>query len=114
MRERWLDNYYTMRPTALAALPYLVQVIVGNIAYNSVKRTLFGQGVGRYEDAEVSEFKREIWESISAILGESRTNSKAATARGRDEPFWVLGLDQPTEADAVVYAFVASGLVCAA
>ncbi|KAK5659768.1 hypothetical protein OQA88_979 [Cercophora sp. LCS_1] len=113
-RERWIDNYYTMRAGALAALPYLAQLVVGPLAYHGVTRTLYGQGAGRFTDAEAREFKREVWDSLAAILTEVR-NGDAAVAARRDDPrapFWVLGRAEPSEADATIYGFLAASLVC--
>ena len=108
-----MDNFYTMRPGALAALPYLLQLIIGNLAYKGTRRTLHGQGTGRYTNDEVRQFKVEIWESLNVLLSESR-NSSAAAKRDRHAPFWVLGRSEPSEADATVYAFIVASLVCIA
>jgi hypothetical protein len=110
-RERWADNYHAMRDGVLAAIPYPVRLIVGNLAYRAVMAGLNAQGTGRYSAEELRELKREAWESLDAILAESRRNSAAA---GGDKPFWVLGRAEPTEADATVYGFVAASLVCTA
>lgn len=109
-RERWVDNFYTMRDGVLAALPYPVRVLVGNLAYRGVTSTLHGQGAGRYSDNEVHELKKEVWESLDALVSESRMRG----AHSSDGPFWVLGKEKPTEADATVYGFVVASLVCTA
>ncbi|KAB5566223.1 hypothetical protein GE09DRAFT_1105935 [Coniochaeta sp. 2T2.1] len=113
VRERWIDNFYTMRPGALAAMPYFLQLIIGNLAYNGTLRTLYGQGTGRYTKDEVRQFKLEIWENLNVLLSESR-NSSSAAKRDRHTPFWVLGRPEPSEADATVYAFIVASLVCTA
>ncbi|KAK0622366.1 hypothetical protein B0T14DRAFT_535642 [Immersiella caudata] len=115
-RERWINNYYTMREGALAALPYVARLIVGPLAYRGVTRTLHGQGTGRFTDEEVREFKREIWESFNDLLVEARGNKVSLAARNEDPntPFWVLGRAEPTEVDATLYGFIAAGLVCEA
>ncbi|KAK3331642.1 hypothetical protein B0T19DRAFT_482098 [Cercophora scortea] len=112
-RERWIDNYTTMRAGALSALPWLMQFIVGNLAYANVKRTLYGQGTGRYTDDEVRDMKREAWESLDALLSDARTK-KGLGGADREGPFWVLGREEPTEADATVYGFVVASLICPA
>lgn len=112
MYERWHDNYYTMRPGVLSALPYPVQVVVGLLAYRQNMRTLYGQGTGRFSPEEVSSFRLQIWESISALLVESKSKSKLA--QDNDGTFWVLGSTEPTEADATVFSFICSALVCSA
>ncbi len=108
-RERWVDNYYAMRDGVLGALPWLVRVVVGNLAYRGVTAGLQSQGTGRYSREEVGEMKREVWEGLDGLLGEAR-----AAGGGREKPFWVLGGEEPTEADATVYGFVVAGLVCTA
>ncbi|KAK3681750.1 hypothetical protein B0T22DRAFT_434070 [Podospora appendiculata] len=110
-RERWIDNYYTMRAGALAALPWAMRFIVGNLAYAGVKRTLYGQGTGRYTDDEMRGMKREAWETLNALLVEAKTKKGDMDREG---PFWVLGREAPTEADATVYGFVVASLICPA
>lgn len=107
MREKWCDNYITMRSAVLAALPWPMQVIVGLIIYRGISSTLYGQGVGRYTEEEIMGMKRQGWAHINALLTEARRVSQ-----GRDGPFWVLGGDEPTEADATIFGFVASSLIC--
>ncbi|KAK4443737.1 hypothetical protein QBC34DRAFT_336322 [Podospora aff. communis PSN243] len=115
-RERWINNYYTMREGALSALPYAARLIVGPLAYRGVTRTLHGQGTGRFTDEEVREFKCEIWESFNDLLVEARGSEASLAARNEDAdaPFWVLGRAEPTEVDAALYGFIAAGLVCEA
>ncbi|KAJ4302005.1 hypothetical protein N0V88_002136 [Collariella sp. IMI 366227] len=111
VRERWQDNYYTMRDTVLAAVPYPVRVLVGLLAYRKVMGTLHGQGVLRYTREEAAAARREVWEGLNAMLVEARSRALAA---GRQGPFWVLGGEKATEADSVVFGFVAASLVCKA
>jgi hypothetical protein len=117
-RERWCDHYETMHNGVLAAIPWPVRSLVGVLAYRGMVRTLYGQGTGRYTDAEVQELKQEVWEAIDALLTDSRTKSQSQNRSGlrsaRVPPFWVLGGTEPSEADATVYGFVVSGLVCKA
>ncbi|KAG9237444.1 putative glutathione S-transferase [Amylocarpus encephaloides] len=111
--ERWHVNYYTMRPGVLWAMPYPVQVVVGLLAYRKIASTLSGQGTMRYSYEEIGAFRRHIWESIDALLTESR-NKKKVEDGPSDSPFWVLGGDGPSEVDATVFGFVSSALVCTA
>ena len=106
--ERWHDNYYTMRPHVFQALPYPMQLIVGLLAYRENMKRLYGQGTGRFSPEEIATFREEGWRSIEALLATSKQKAK------RDELFWLLGGKGPTEADASVYGFIASALVCAA
>ncbi|OAX80030.1 hypothetical protein ACJ72_05643 [Emergomyces africanus] len=110
--ERWTQNYYTMRDHILSSIPYPVRVLVGLLVYRNVSQTLHGQGVGRYSAEEISAFRREIWEAINQYLTFSKSQLTGHDANER--PFWVLGADQPTEADATVFGFIVSVLVCTA
>lgn len=113
LHERWVGNYYAMRDGVLAALPFPVRFVVGNLAYRAAVSALHGQGTGRYSDEELRQFKQETWESLEALLAESRVKS-AAAAGGSDRPFWLLGRAEPTEADAALYGFITASLVCTA
>jgi hypothetical protein len=112
VRERWHDNYYTMRDGVLAPIPYPVRVLVGLIAYRAATRTVYGQGILRFSSEEMAALRLEMWEGINALLIESR--SKALASSGGDDPFWVLGGKEPTEADPVLFGFLAASLVCKA
>ena len=97
-----------MRPHVLQALPYPVQLVVGLLAYRENMKRLYGQGTGRFSAEEIASFRREVWESFDTLLAASRRKSE------KDETFWVLGGARPSEADAVVFGFVAAVLVCKA
>ncbi|KAK2738108.1 glutathione s-transferase [Colletotrichum kahawae] len=64
-------------------------------------------GTGRFTSAEVASFRHDIWENANALLAEARL-----TVPGPNAPFWILGGSEPSEADATVFGFIASGLVC--
>lgn len=107
MRERWIDNFYTQREKALAAIPYPVRVLIGYYVHWSVASTLHGQGVGRFSAEEVHALKAEIWQHVDSVLKQRlRRVSSGQLA-------WYLGGKQPTEADAALYGFIVSGLVSA-
>ncbi|PGH23129.1 hypothetical protein AJ80_02759 [Polytolypa hystricis UAMH7299] len=116
IHEKWIKNYYTMRSKVLDSIPWPIQIIVGLIIHRGVVKTLHGQGTGRFTDAEISVFKREVWESVNALLVAAKrgggTTSVEEGGEG-EEPFWVLGGKGPSEADTTVFGFVASTLVCA-
>ncbi|KAL2845736.1 hypothetical protein BJY01DRAFT_178604 [Aspergillus pseudoustus] len=107
-RERWTENYYTMRDHALSAIPYPIRVLVGLLIYRSTAQTLNGQGTGRYTDDEIQGFRVETWEALNDLLAASKTKAHG------EGPFWILGGDEPTEADAALFGFVVSGLVSTA
>ncbi|KAK3297111.1 uncharacterized protein B0H64DRAFT_118541 [Chaetomium fimeti] len=110
VRERWIDNYYVMRDNALSAMPFFIRFFIGMFAYRSVKARLIGQGVLRFTDDEAKDARVEVWESVNALLVDSRNKAHEA---GRDGPFWILGGISPTEADATVFGFVGAALDCA-
>lgn len=105
-REKWMDNYDVMRTNMLASVPWPMQRVVGWMVYNKVEATLQGQGTGRLTEEEVRTFKEEVWENVNALVTEAKTAAKD------EEPFWVLGGDEPTEADSSLFGFVVGGLVC--
>ncbi|KAI2624284.1 hypothetical protein GGR54DRAFT_638163 [Hypoxylon sp. NC1633] len=107
--ERWTQNYYVMRDHVLWAMPYPVRVFVGLLIYRNTVATLHGQGTGRFTGEEIAAFRRDIWAGLSALLEASRSSTKSA-----DDPFWVLGEEHPTEADACLFGFIVSVLVCTA
>jgi hypothetical protein len=105
--ERWVLNYYPMRSTVLAAIPWPVQVVVGLLIYRKVTRNLQGQGTLILTDEEISSFRQDIWEHLNVLV--TAAHAKHANREG---PFWVWGGQSPSEADAVLFGFIASGLVC--
>ena len=98
-----------MRDCVLAAIPYPVRLVVGVLAYRGMMSTLHGQGTARFTSEEIAAFRDEIWEDIAALAAEARR-----TATNTQDPFWILGGGQPTDADTTVFGFIASGLVCSA
>lgn len=107
-REKWCDNYKEMRDGVLGAIPWPIRYVIGILAYRGIVRTLYGQGTLRLEDEEISTLTEEGWESINAILSEAKLSRKNES----EEPFWVLGGENPTEADATIFGFVVGALVC--
>ena len=89
--ERWVLNYYTMRSTILASLPWPVQTLVGLLIYRKVTRNLQGQGTLKFKDEEIAFFRRDIWEHINGLV--SVAHAKHASRKG---PFWVWGGSTPT------------------
>lgn len=96
-----------MRKTILGHLPWLIQVIVGNIVYRKQIRTLHGQGTLRFTPEEISAFQAEIWAKLNGLLEAAR-----AQRRERGAPFWVWATDGPADADATLFGFIVSALIC--
>ncbi|KAF4555339.1 Hypothetical protein D9617_2g052950 [Elsinoe fawcettii] len=111
LHERWHQNYYTMRGHILSGMPYVIQVPLGLLVYRRNMRTLYGQGAGRFSAEEIAAFRLEIWDSLEALL---TTSKKAQSNKVIRQPFWILGGPRPTEADAVLFGFLASNLHCTA
>lgn len=107
MGERWLDNYYVHRDKILESKPWLVRYIVGNLIHRKIVQTLHLQGCGRFSKEQQKQFRHEIWDTLERMLSVRR---KAAGRKSG--PFWLLGGKEPTEADAVVFAFINSNQVC--
>jgi hypothetical protein len=104
-----------MRDHVLWPIPWAVRVLVGSMVYKKTVAMLQGQGTGRFSAEEIAQFRREIWESFADLLLDGKT--KAGKDKDKDEddtPFWLLGGLEPTEADAALFGFVASTLLCTA
>lgn len=99
-------NYYTMRSKILGALSWPLQVMIGIFIYKKIVRTIEGQGILKFSKEEIASLHQEIWDTLNShMIAISRPGD-------RETPFWILGGDAPTEADATVFAFIASNLVC--
>ncbi|OBT62760.1 hypothetical protein VE03_07080 [Pseudogymnoascus sp. 23342-1-I1] len=97
--ERWISNFYVMRDQGpLSTIPYLPRLIIGQLAYGKITRTLYGQGTGRYSPGEIAALKLETWTALDGLVGEG----------------WVLGGKGPTDADASLFGFLASVLTALA
>ncbi|KFY47046.1 hypothetical protein V494_00221 [Pseudogymnoascus sp. VKM F-4513 (FW-928)] len=99
--ERWISNFYTMRDVGpLSTIPYIPRIIIGQIVYGKITRTLHGQGTGRYSPAEIAALRLETWTAVDALVGDGER--------------WLLGGERPTEADASLFGFLASSLTASA
>jgi hypothetical protein len=105
MHEKWIGNYYEMRDHVLESLSYPLRVVVGLMIYRKTTQSLYGQGTLRFTPEEIASSRLEIWKALSSLL-------KEAQASRKDQIFWVLGGETPTEADAVCFGFIISALVC--
>ncbi|OOG00317.1 hypothetical protein ASPCADRAFT_36348, partial [Aspergillus carbonarius ITEM 5010] len=114
--EKWIDNYYAMRGHILSSMPWVVQVVVGQLIYRKQVSMLYGQGTMRYSEEERREFKREVWGEVNALLveGKGRRREDGDEDGDGDGPFWVLGGEGPSEADATLFGFVVGALICTA
>ena len=108
--ERWNENYYTMRSNIFGFMPYLLQVSIGLLAWRKQNAMLYGQGTGRFSTEEISGFRKAVWEDVDGLLTAVKQKSKPRS----DEPFWILGGAEPSEADTTLFGFIVSALVCKA
>ncbi|KAI9725404.1 MAG: hypothetical protein M1828_003254 [Chrysothrix sp. TS-e1954] len=112
-RERWTQNFYTMRDVGpLSSIPYPVRILIGYLAYSKVTKTLHGQGVARFSDDEYMGMYRETWEALEALVAasgrEERKRQDSKEEEGsQGEIGWVLGGHHPTDADASLFGFLA-------
>lgn len=86
-----------------------MQVVLGNIVYRKQIRTLHGQGTLRFTAEEISAFQAEIWAKLNGLLEAAR-----AKCRERHGPFWVWATDGPADADAALFGFIVSAMICEA
>jgi hypothetical protein len=106
--ERWIENHETMRDHVLAKIPLPQRLAVGEKTKAAMIQKLDLQGTGRLTDMEIRAAIRDIWEGLTGLL-------EAAKAKAGDaDVFWVLGGQEPTEADATVFGFAVSVVVCEA
>lgn len=119
VHERWILHYYVMRDTILNALPWLARMPLGVLVYRQVARSLRGQGLMLLTKGEIDEMKAEIWTTLEAFVADAhaawvRHAEEEEEEAADDGPFWLLGGEEPTEADAVLFGFIASSMVCTA
>ena len=100
-----------MREHVLGALPYPARILVGIIIYRKLMVTLHGQGTGRFSSEEIATFRLEIWENIDVLLKSSKANCQA---KDNKAPVWLLGGNDPSEVDMVLYGFIISVLIATA
>ncbi len=96
-RTRWMDpaNFAKGPATFFKAVPAPARGMVEWLVRRKIKRTLWGQGLGRHTDEEVVAMANKGVTSIADILGERR---------------YLMG-DRPCGADATLFAF-AGALLC--
>jgi hypothetical protein len=88
-----------------ASMSYPMRIVVRTVVFRQTTTTLKGQGTGCFSLAEISDFRKQIWAQVSALL--DRVKKKSSESG----PFWVMGASQPTEVDTAVFGFIVSGLV---
>lgn len=96
VQARWLDgeNFERGPASFFKALPGPLRPFIKTMVRRQLRRTLHGQGAGRYTPQERTELADRAFASLSAILG--------------DKPYFMGG--KPCGADATVFGFVAGAL----
>lgn len=92
--SRWLDpdNAATLKNVFFRKVPAPVKLVVVPMLVRRVRRTLWGQGVGRHDKAAIYQMGRDDLDALAACLG--------------DKPY-LMG-DQPSSVDTVAYGFLAN------
>lgn len=106
MAEKWVDNFYIQRDEVLRSKNVGLKYMIGLVAQWRFTQTLHLQGSGRFSGEEQKTFRHEIWRTLEDMLVE-----RQATAEDEIQPFWCLGGQRATEADAVVFGFISTGLL---
>lgn len=84
--------------------------------YRKIVQTMHLQGSGRLSQEEQKAGRQEIWLALEQALAQRRTAVAGDEDAGGDStkdktPFWCLGGQHATEADATVYGFINSALI---
>ena len=76
-----------------------------------MKSALDGQGTLRFSAEEIDVFRREGWGSVNELLRVAKNRQQDGGKGDDGKPFWIMGREEPTEADTTVFGFVSSLLV---
>ena len=70
--SRWLkeDTWPLLREAFFGNMPALLKLFVPNVIRKSVKKNLYGQGLGRHSESEIQAIAKQIFLSLSVLLGE--------------------------------------------
>jgi glutathione S-transferase len=96
VRGRWLNDANFARGPAhfFKSVPALLRPFVRNSVRGNIRKALYGQGIGRYTEEEVTRLGLRDLETLTALLG--------------DKPYF-FG-DAPCGADATFFAFIGGSL----
>jgi len=91
---RWIEpqGFARTRQVFFGRMPGLLRLVIPGLARRTIRRELWGHGMGRHSPEEIMAIGCDDISAVAAFLG--------------DEPFF-LGL-QPTTLDATAYAFLAN------
>jgi len=91
MRERWLidENFQKGPRRFFEIVPMPMRPIVRNMVRRQVRRTIWGQGLGRHTPDELAEITKRGLQAIADVLGDKQ---------------FLMG-DSPCAEDATVFAF---------
>ena len=70
--SRWLkeDTWPLLREAFFGNMPALLKLFVPNVIRKSVKKNLYGQGLGRHSESEIQAIAKQSFLSLSVLLGE--------------------------------------------
>ncbi|KAF2014381.1 hypothetical protein BU24DRAFT_213582 [Aaosphaeria arxii CBS 175.79] len=105
--ERWVVNYYTMRDGVLGSIPWAPRVLIGLLAARKNGVKMEAAGLAGLSEEEVFRRVEAVWEVVARLL-------ESARPKREGDGWWVLAGKEPTEADATVFGFAASVMVCGA
>jgi glutathione S-transferase len=96
--SRWIDDrsWPGVRDMLFASVPQPLRSVIAGFFRHRVKRTLYGQGIGRHTSEEIYAMGRRDLQAVSDIL---------------DENDFILG-ERPSSFDCSVHAFVAGAIQC--
>jgi len=103
--ERFYENFHvTQRLGPLAGLSWGVRHVAAFFVWQYSRLMLYFQGTGRYAPDELKRLRREAVGTLADYAGAAM----AKAAGGASEPFWILGGEQPTEADFTLFGYLAN------
>ncbi|KXS15049.1 hypothetical protein M427DRAFT_50883 [Gonapodya prolifera JEL478] len=96
LHERWLENRHKTVDSLLDKVPALIRSLVAWAIQNGVSQELHVTGISRHTPAERdAHLLPNLLDALSAQLGHH---------------MWLLGTEEPTSADASLFAFLANAI----
>ena len=109
MYERWIvpENFYKIRDELiLYTIPYPIRLVVGQLVYRSVMAALHGQGTGRHTVEELDAMREESVRVLNDFVVDLSNDTTGGN--GKRKTGWIFNGENPTEADAALYGFLAA------
>ncbi|MDR4517731.1 MAG: glutathione S-transferase family protein [Nitrosomonas sp.] len=99
MYTRWQfteENWQTNKTAIFHVFPPVIRDVVAGVYRKSIRKQIYGQGIGRHSSEEIFQLGRVDLDAISDFLA--------------DKPYF-MG-DKPTSLDATAYGFLVNTMVC--